>query len=328
MPRAPEHPAVLALLDADAADFARWRGDLDFVRALVPTARRVLDTFLLQRDARGLLRSLPGWNFTDWVPAWTNGVPPDGDAVSGVLNWLLVHALDQQATLEGWLGEAELQIRFDRLADELARATWSAFYAEEKGVLADDLAHRHFSQHAQTYALLSRRVPAAARQPLADALLGNASLTPATLFFRSLVIEALAGEDRAREAWKLLDLWFELPRLGFVTTPEQPEPSRSDCHVWATHPLYHLVATWAGIRPLTPGGGTVTVPPGAPEGVSIGVRVELPAGSVEVYQPADGAPRVRSRETSPSPHPDHSVRRGRFKPSRLLPRCDAPRWHG
>ena len=279
------------------ADFALWRGDLDFVRALVPTARRILDAFLLRRNSRGLVSAPPGWNFTDWVPAWSNGVPPGGNGVSGVLNWLLVHALDRQAALEGWLGEGELHRRWDRLAGELADAAWGAFYCQEKGLLADDSERRHFSQHTQAYALLSGRVPPDRRGALAEALLADRSLTQATLFFRHFVIEALAGQGMAREAWRLLDLWFDLPGQGFLTTPEQPDPARSDCHVWSTHPLYHVVATWAGIRPLSPGGGTVAVTPAAPPGVALRVRLDLPAGRVECEQPGDGgAARVEVSE--------------------------------
>jgi len=56
-------------------------------------------------------------------------------------------------------------------------------------------------------------------------------------------------------------LWFELPALGFTTTPEQPEPSRSDCHAWGAHPLYHYFATVLGIRPADPGFGIVEIHP-------------------------------------------------------------------
>ena len=58
-----------------------------------------------------------------------------------------------------------------------------------------------------------------------------------------------------------MGLWFELPALGFTTTPEQPEPSRSDCHAWGAHPLYHYFATVLGIRPASPGFATVEIRP-------------------------------------------------------------------
>ena len=54
---------------------------------------------------------------------------------------------------------------------------------------------------------------------------------------------------------------FALPDQGFKTTPEKPEPSRSDCHGWGAHPLYHLFATVLGIRPLEFGFGRVEIAP-------------------------------------------------------------------
>ena len=37
--------------------------------------------------------------------------------------------------------------------------------------------------------------------------------------------------------------------MGFKTTVELPEPSRSDCHAWGAHPVYHTFASVLGIRP-------------------------------------------------------------------------------
>ena len=48
-----------------------------------------------------------------------------------------------------------------------------------------------------------------------------------------------------------MSLWFDAADQGFKTTPESPEPSRSDCHAWGAHPLYHYFASILGIRPAT-----------------------------------------------------------------------------
>ena len=44
-----------------------------------------------------------------------------------------------------------------------------------------------------------------------------------------------------------MELWFNLIEQGFKTTPEAPEPTRSDCHGWGAHPLYHDFASLLGI---------------------------------------------------------------------------------
>ena len=58
-----------------------------------------------------------------------------------------------------------------------------------------------------------------------------------------------------------LKLWFDLKGMGFKTTLEAPEPSRSDCHAWGAHPMFHYYATILGIRPTSPGFATVSVRP-------------------------------------------------------------------
>ncbi len=56
-------------------------------------------------------------------------------------------------------------------------------------------------------------------------------------------------------------MWFNLKPQGFKTTFEMPEPSRSDCHAWGAHPVFHYFATLLGIRPAAPGFKSVRIQP-------------------------------------------------------------------
>jgi hypothetical protein len=58
-----------------------------------------------------------------------------------------------------------------------------------------------------------------------------------------------------------LDLWLTLHQLGLKTTVEMPEPTRSDCHAWSSHPLFHYGATLLGVRPASWGFATVEIAP-------------------------------------------------------------------
>jgi hypothetical protein len=58
-----------------------------------------------------------------------------------------------------------------------------------------------------------------------------------------------------------LEPWYELRKLGFKTTVEMPEPARSDCHAWGSHPVFHYYATVLGIRPGSMGFRTVRIEP-------------------------------------------------------------------
>ncbi|MCA9983665.1 MAG: hypothetical protein KDE59_05200, partial [Anaerolineales bacterium] len=80
---------------------------------------------------------------------------------------------------------------------------------------------------------------------------------------------------------KRMALWFELPAQGFKTTPEQPEPSRSDCHGWGAHPLYHYFATLLGIRPVSFAFEQVVIEPMAGHLTSLAGEMVHPKGLIQ-----------------------------------------------
>ena len=55
--------------------------------------------------------------------------------------------------------------------------------------------------------------------------------------------------------------WSNLKNQGFKTTPECPEPARSDCHAWGAHPLYHLQTGILGVTPNEPCFKSVKIKP-------------------------------------------------------------------
>src|SRR5262249_9862795 len=55
--------------------------------------------------------------------------------------------------------------------------------------------------------------------------------------------------------------WRQMLSQGLTTTPEYPDPSRSDTHAWSAHPAYDLTTMVAGIRPAAPGFASVRIRP-------------------------------------------------------------------
>ena len=245
------------------SDYALWRGDRAFVAGMLPGVRAVLDGFLRHIGADNLLRApADGWNFTDWVADWPLGVPPDGfEGFSGLLNWHLVYTLGLAARLEDWAGETLAALRWLGRRDALAAAAQAAFWDEGRGLLADDRGHTRFSEHTQCLALLSGALAGDAYARTAHNLLSDASLTRTTIYFTHYLFETYRLLEQPAATFARLGLWFDLPTQGFKTTPEQPEPSRSDCHGWGAHPLYHYFASLLGIRPASFGFQSVEIAP-------------------------------------------------------------------
>lgn len=233
-------------------DYAYWRNDPGFVRRLMPGVRATIEGFQRWIGPDGLLLAPEGWNIFDWVPAWSQdaGCPPDAvSGVSGVLNWHLIYTLSCYADLEECLNESLLAERATWQAVGLAQRAVQAFWDEERGLLADDLAHRHFSEHTQCLALLSGQLSRPIQARLAEGLLNDPGLERMTVYASHYLFETYRKLRRIDALFKRLPLWFGLASQGFKTGIEKPEPSRSDCHGWSSHPLYHYFATILGIRP-------------------------------------------------------------------------------
>jgi alpha-L-rhamnosidase len=279
---------------------AWWRGERKFIRSLLPGVRAVLDAHLARLNSDGLLPGFRAWNFLDWVPAWDAGVPPGGEAeqVNGSFNWLLIYALQAAIELEDYAGEPELSARYSRVARALAAATDSVFWNENRGLYADDAGHRSFSEHAQCLAILSGWAREDHAERSAQGLLSAPDLHRCTIYFTHYLFETFQKLRLARAFSDRLDYWFGLPERGFVTILEKPEPSRSDCHAWGSHPLHHFYSTVLGIRPASIGFDEVTIAPllGSLEKVS--GKMVHPKGWIEMELQRKG-PSLRGTVTLP-----------------------------
>lgn len=223
-------------------DFLRLRRQHAFVAQRMAGVRAVIDAALgYVNRVSGLLENPPGWNFMDWA-----GNLADPPCPAGPVNWLFVSALRWWMELEEQVGEPEMAARARRWFETTLRAVDRAFWHEPRGAWADDLAHGQFSEHAQALAILStagtedsallerrRRALELLRRP-------QEGVTRATIYFTHYVLEALAEMKDQAAFDRRLDVWRALPATGLRTLPEQPEPTRSDCHAWGAHILYHL----------------------------------------------------------------------------------------
>jgi hypothetical protein len=80
----------------------------------------------------------------------------------------------------------------------------------------------------------------------------------------------------------MMEFWKKLVLQGCRTPVEAPEPSRSDCHAWSSHPLFHLHASVAGIRPDAPGFARVRIAPQPGPLRHVASTLPHPAGMVSL----------------------------------------------
>ncbi len=267
-------------------DLALWRGNLEQVKRTMPFCRSVLDHFLQHLNADGVLDPPEGWNFMDWVPNWFWGCPPDGErSINSVQGWQLAHVLGLAAQVEEWLGEDTLAERDRRLAATLSANLTKVFWDEGRGLFADNPSKTRWSEHAQCLAILSDQLGHAAESRLLENMLRSGDLEKTTIYFSHYYFEACRKLGRMDAFMDRMAIWFELKGRGFKTTFEKPGDSRSDCHAWGAHPLYHYYASILGVRPSAMGFATVEVRPQLGGMTSAKGKLIHPMGFIEVdYQ--------------------------------------------
>ena len=250
-------------------EYVYWRDDRAWVREnlLVPM-RGALENFIALLGNRYVLGSeAPGWSFLDWAPEWPGGVAPTGeDGRSASVNMLLVRGFRDAALVERAVGEELMALRYEAVADKVARRVRELFWTPSRHLFAEDTGWKRYSKHAQCLAILSGTVtdPGEIESCLRGAFADEQEA--ATPYFLHYILEMCAQVRRPAPAVaprivSRLATWEGFVGLGLRTPVDKLDSSRSDCHGWGSHPLYHLHATVAGVRPASPGFRSVSLRP-------------------------------------------------------------------
>ncbi|MFL5619765.1 MAG: alpha-L-rhamnosidase N-terminal domain-containing protein [Gemmatimonadaceae bacterium] len=282
-------------------DYYMHRDDAAFVRQRLAGIRAILDWYGRHVDSTGMLGPMPYWNYVDWSPRWPRGVPPRAnDGHSATISLLYAYALQRAAELESGVGAPGLGAQYRARADSVIRAVRARTWDGNRRFFRDAPDTSVFSQHTNVLALLTGAVPQADRRALMERVLADTTLAQATYYFGFYVFEALRESGLSDRYVERLAPWRQMLALGLTSTPENPEPTRSDTHAWAAHPNYGLLATVLGVRPASPGFRTVRIAP------ALGVlkraegRVAHPAGDIDVMLERVGAAGVHGVVTLPA----------------------------
>ena len=266
-------------------DYAWWRDDPAFVRAHLPGVRANLDAFAALCGPDGLACNAPGWAFIDTVPEWLGTLySPDGArGPSSIFNLLHAMALQAAAELEDWAQEPELAARWRRRADGIVSAVTAACWDGNRALMADYPDRSAWSQHAQIMGLLTGAVPKESEAACLEAMLKTPGLAQAQpMYWMFYLFEAFHALGQGERVLEYLPFWNDLmDKTGLRTPYEMFEPARSDCHAWGSHPLFHLHATVAGVRPAAPGFRRVMIAPAPGPLPRIRARMPHPRGFID-----------------------------------------------
>jgi len=232
--------------------------------------RGVLEWFGRHLTPDGVLGgALPWWNFVDWADGWSvdgnYGVPPPAahGLPSATINLQYLAALQAYVRLHDGLGDTRESEFWQAEADMLADAILLTFWDPDARLLREGPdASWGYTQHAQAWGILTDVIPTDAWPDVVDSLHTNETLTKTTYYHTFYVAEALAKAGHLERLWDhWLTPWRTALDLHLTTWPEQPEPTRSDCHAWSAWPTYTFLTHVLGVRPAAPGFASHVITP-------------------------------------------------------------------
>jgi hypothetical protein len=281
-------------------DYHMLRDDRAFVRQRLAGIRGILDWYDARIDSTGMLGPMPYWNYVDWAKEWESGVPPGAlDGHSATITLLYAYALERAAELEADVGIPGMATEYRRRARAAIAAARADAWDARRQLFRDAAERATFSQQTNVLAILANAVPAADQRVLAQRILGDSTLTRATYYFSFYLLEALRQAGLADRTIEQLAPWRAMLALGLTSTPENPEPTRSDSHAWAAHPNYELLATVLGVRPAAAGFRAVRIAPALGPLRWAEGRVPHPAGDIDVAITRTANNDVKARITLP-----------------------------
>lgn len=250
-------------------DYAWQHTNVAWLKARLPGLNHTLMGFATYENAEGLLGKTPGWNFVDWVPEWQmkgeeGGVPPDGnsDSPNAEINLQYLHAIRSAVIAEEAVGEKGLAEYWRTKGDLLAAAVRRAFWCPDRALFASNVTKTRFSEHSQCLALLADVVTGEEAERCFAALTTADDLSRGTIYYKHYLYSTYFKFGRADFFFGNLGFWKNCLDWNLSTVLETPwTTSRSDCHGWGSHPLWHLHTGVAGVRSDAPWYGKVLVAP-------------------------------------------------------------------
>ncbi|NIM34615.1 MAG: alpha-rhamnosidase [Hydrotalea flava] len=276
------------------ADYWKYRGDSAFIANKLQGVRNILWFFQQYQQADGTLRKVPYWMFTDWVDGykgWNGGTAPYGkDGSSAILDLQLLWAYQLAASLEAQMGMPAYAKLYNAKAIQLQTTIQKKYWYSNKALFADTDEGDQFSQHANALAILTHTITGKQATALAQQLLHNKQLAPASIYFKYYLYQALVMAGLGNDYLQWLDIWKENIAMGLTTWAETSDinGSRSDCHAWGASPNIEVYRTILGIDSDAPGFKKVKITPHLGNIIEISGQMPHPNGMLHVAYKKNG----------------------------------------
>ena len=268
-------------------DYWMYRPDAEFVKEKLSGARAILEFFSKYQQTDGSLKDTPYWNFVDWANGkdWFMGISPKGsDGSSAIIDMQLLWAYQWASELESNLGMPAYVKQYEEKAEQLKRTIVSKYWDPSRKLFSDTKEKKHFSQHANSLAILTGLVEKDDMKTVCNSLLTDKSLTQCTLYFSYYLFQALVKGGMGNDYMNWLGVWRNAMKEGMTTWPEYSnlEFTRSECHAWSSSPNIEFYRTVLGVDSNGPGFSSIKVEPHLGTLTKVGGEIPHPNGKIKV----------------------------------------------
>lgn len=269
-------------------DYSRYAADIEFVKTKLGGVRQILEYFKSYQQTDGSLKNTPQWMFTDWVDnakEWKAGAGPMSvNGTSAVLDFQLLWAYEVAADLENKLGNPAFANQYLQAVEVLKKTIRAKYWDKNKKLFADREEKDEFSQHTNSLAILTGLTSQIEATEIAKQLLENKSLSPASIYFKYYLHQALIKAGQGNDYLKWLDKWRENIQMGLTTWAETSDvdKTRSDCHAWGSSPNIEFYRTILGIDSDGLAFSKVKIEPHLGQITDINGSMPHPKGSISV----------------------------------------------
>jgi alpha-L-rhamnosidase len=273
-------------------DYMMYGKDPLFVKNKMHGVRQILNYFSTYQQADGSIKNLPWWNFSDWVnkystdnPNWNLGIRAAGkDGNSALIDLQLLLAYQAAADMESRVGQKAFADYFNQEATRLKNTIRTKYWDNTKQLFADRSEKDLFSQHANALAILGGLVSDEDAPVLAQKMLTDNTLAPASIYFKFYLHSALTKAGLGNDYLKWLGVWRENIQMGLTTWGETSdvEKTRSDCHAWGSSPNIEFFRIVLGIDSEDIGFSKVKIEPHLGDLTKVEGKIPHPKGEIAV----------------------------------------------
>ncbi len=243
-------------------DYFMYCTDKKILRQYLPAVEMIFDWFEQHKNDSGIPGKTEWGYFVDWYQPGSGGTAPvsvNGNSATITLH--LINSLQNASEIFRYYGMNYEADKYLNQSQDLRKIVLNLFYDPVKGVIMEDPGKTYYDQHCNIIAVNVGLVPLASQQHIIKTILSDTLYSVASLYYRFNLFNAMNVSQTGDEFEKAIQLWYDKINLGLTTTPEMVINERSDCHPWATGPVYGFFHVICGISPAEPGFNTITIAP-------------------------------------------------------------------